>query len=64
MAAPRHAKPKPNAPEPAFPTDGPFCNLVQSINAVLARQRDKYTKERMAKALDAAKSQLGAMYGE
>ena len=62
MAAPRH--PKPKTPAPEFPQDGEFCTLVQSILQLLARTKSKTTAARAAQALDAAKAQLGEVYGE
>ena len=59
MAAKHPKTPKPRESAPEFPTDGKFLRLVELFKTVVFNEQGNYTRERMSKALEAARASLG-----
>ena len=63
MAAPKTPKPRKRTETPKFPSDGNFENLVDRIMTVVYNEKSNFTRDRMSKALECAKSRLDEFSG-
>ena len=63
MAAKHPRTPKPRESAPEFPADGKFQRLVELFLEVAWNEKGNYTRDRVAKALDATKARLGELKG-